>query len=145
MSGWLRKLRGVVGIGLTWGVLWGMAAAALSAIVGAVDPARAGPGLGPMRVAVIIGFAGFVSGVGFGLLLSLAERRRILRELSLGRAALWGTLGAAAIPLLTGAGYGMLFFTCPLGLAFAVGSVALARRAELRDGGRSPLHLPAPR
>ena len=45
---------------------------------------------------------GFISGVAFGALLSFAERRKTILDLSPGRAAVWGILASAAFPLLTG-------------------------------------------
>ena len=74
---------------------------------------------------------GFVSGVGFGVLLSLAEGRKAIRDLSLRRAALWGMLGTAVFPLLTPVDNGMLFIVCPIGAGLAAASVAVAKRAEL--------------
>lgn len=79
----------------------------------------------------MVGFVGLVSGVCFGLLLSFAESRRTIVDLSLIRVAIWGILGSAALPLLTGMQNHLILFTCPLGAAFAAATVAIARRAEL--------------
>jgi hypothetical protein len=143
MGGLLRRLRGLAGIGVTWGVLWAMIGVALVLVVRAFDPAAAAEA--PLTVGRVLGFAGLVSGVAFGSLLAIAERRRNLRNLSAWRAGLWGALGAAAIPLLTAADDNMLILTCPLGFLFATTSIVLARRAELRDAGRTPIQVPAPR
>ena len=145
MNGVLRRLRGLAGIGLTWGVLWAMFGVALVLVVGAIDPAQVGPGEGAMTVARVLGFAGFVSGVAFGTLLTIAERRRNLQNLAVWRAGLWGAIGAAVIPLLTTADDKMLIITMPLGFLFATTSVLLARRADLRDAGRTPVQVPAAR
>ena len=45
-----------------------------------------------------MGLYGLVSGFGFGGLLSLREGRKTILDLSLRRAAIWGVLGAAAVP-----------------------------------------------
>ena len=145
MNDLLRRLRGLMGIGVTWGVLWAMIGVALVLVTRAFDPGSVDAGEGAVTVGRVLGFAGFVSGVAFGTLLSIAERRRELRELALWRAGLWGALGAAVIPLLTAADDKMVILTCPLGLLFATTSILLARRAELRDAGLTPVRVPAPR
>jgi len=131
----LRRCRGVLGFGVTWGAVWATIFAALALIVGLVDPDSIDPGEGPIRVAGIGAVFGFVSGVGFGVLLSLAEGRKAIRDFSLSRAALWGILGTAAFPLLTPVDNGMLLIVCPIGAALAAVSVAVAKQAEL---GASP-------
>jgi len=77
MGAFLRRCRGTLGIGVTWGAVWAAIFAALVLIVGLVDPDSIDPGEGPIRVAGIGAVFGFVSGAGFGLLLSWrrAERR----------------------------------------------------------------------
>jgi hypothetical protein len=139
MSTPLRRVRGLFGIGLTWGALWAAVGALVVVIVGYVRPADIDPGEGPLVAAAVLGITGFVSGLAFGGLLSVGERRNTLLKLSLIRVALWGTLGAAVVPLLTGVDNSMVFITCPLGATLATLSVALARRAELRDADQSRL------
>ena len=136
MKTFLRKLRGVVSIGLTWGSLWGVLMALVGVGIGIFDPDSIDPGESVLVVGALMGLVGFVSGVLFGLLLAFAERRKTLRDLSLARVALWGALAAAVPPLLTGAAASMAFILCPLGAAFAAGSIALARRGEPRDEER---------
>ena len=139
MTDLVRRLRGALGIGVMWGVLWAAIGLALGFIVGIVRPDQIGPGEGPGRIAAVLGFVGFLSGLGFAGLVSLAERRRTIHELSLGRAALWGLLGSAAIPLLTGADPSVGLITGSLGALFATASVATARRGALR--GRESVGL----
>ena len=92
MKKFFRKLRGLAGVGLTWGTLWGAIGAGIALVIG--DPILDwAPGMG---------LYGFVSGVGFGSLLSLGEGRKTLRDLSLRKVAMWGVLGSAAVPLLFG-------------------------------------------
>src|SRR5262249_50222032 len=97
MNGTLR-LRGVIGVGTTWGVCF----SALSSLLFLV--ARLSGSL-PVevfgsRMVVAIAARGFVvgalSGAVFSLVLTAAERRRTLAGLSAGRVALWGFLGTAA-------------------------------------------------
>jgi hypothetical protein len=135
----LRKVRGLLGVGLTWGTLWGAIMATIGFITMAVDPDSIDPGEHPLIIGAIVGMLGFVSGVSFGAILTLAEKRRTLRELSPWRAALWGALGAVALPLLTPMSNTLALIVAPLGAAFASASVAIARRAALRQGDQQRL------
>ena len=135
----LRKLDGLIGVGLTWGILWAAIMVVIGMIIGVVDPDSIDPGEGLLRGGAIVGFQGFVAGVGFGILLSFAEIRKTILDLSLIRVAVWGMLASAALPFLTGMPIGMMWFVCTLGAASAAASVAIARRAELRDGGQRKL------
>ena len=144
MKKFFRKLRGLMGFGLTWGISWGVIGAGIGLVIGIVSP-EAWELANPIFVwALGMGLYGFVSGVGFGSLLSFGEGRRTILDLSLGRVAAWGVLGAAAVPLLFGmmgtfeAGtttadvVGAMLTTALLGGTFAPVTVAMARRAELQ-------------
>ena len=146
MNAFLRKVRGALGIAATWGAAWAVIGAGLSVITGIVDPASIDPGEGPLRIGAIFGAIGGISGFTFGLVMSFAERRRSIADLSIGRAALWGVLGAAALPLLTTMNNNLLIMVCPLGAAFAAASVAIARRGSPRlesdsDGKRQNMTM----
>ena len=132
MQGLLRWLRGALSVGLTWALLWVALGMVLVMMFKIFAPEDIGPGEGPSRVLPILGLVGFLSGVGFSAVLTLAERRRPLRELSLPRVALWGMLGSAAIPMLMGAPVGEGWLTGILGATLATASVAIARRGESR-------------
>ncbi len=151
MKKFLRRIRGLLGVGVTWGGLWSVIGAVFGLVHGWVQPeiwTWSNPVFG---WAVGMGMYGFVSGVAFGGLLSLREGRRTLADLSLRRVALWGVLGAAAVPPLFGV-LGLfevgttvvdivqaVFLTGFLGGTFAPTSVAIARRAELQSGSRDLL------
>ena len=122
----------MLGIGLTWGVAWGLIGTLLGVIVGVVDPDSMDPGENALMVGALIGIVGFISGVAFSGVISFAERRKTARDLSVGRAALWGFVGAAGLPLLTTMNDQVLLVTGPLGAVFAAACVALARRADRR-------------
>jgi len=139
MTDLVRRLRGALGIGVTWGVLWAAIGLVLGFVVGLVRPDQIEPGEGPGRIAVVLGLVGFLSGLGFAALLALAERRRTIHELALGRVALWGLLGAATIPMLTGADPTVGLITGSLGALFATASVATARLNALP--GADPVEL----
>jgi len=132
MTNLLRRLRGALGIGLTWAGLWVGFGILAGTVIGVFHPEDIGPGEGPSRALPILGLVGFLSGLGFASLLAFAERRRTLRDLSLWRVGLWGMLGSAAIPLLMGTDGSMGWLTGSLGATFATASVALARRGALR-------------
>ena len=130
MNGLLRKVRGSLGLAAAWGAAWALIGAGLSIVTGIVDPSSIDAGEGPLRIGAIFGAIGAVSGFAFAIVMSLTERRRSIGDLSIGRAALWGALGAAALPLLTTMNNNLALIACPLGAAFAATSVALARRAQ---------------
>ena len=104
-----------------------------------------------------MGLYGFVSGIGFGTLLSLKEGRKRLFDLSLGRVVLWGLVGSAAVPIIFSmlgvlgvAGASLveiieaIMVTGFLGGTFAPGSVAIARSAQLKPGEEMGLLLDDP-
>jgi hypothetical protein len=102
----------------------------IGAVIWIVDPADIGPGEGPSKALPILGIVGLLSGLGFSAILSVAERRRTLRDLSTWRVGLWGMLGSAAIPLLMGTDGSMGLLTGSLGFVFATASVTIARKSR---------------
>jgi hypothetical protein len=128
MRQFLRKCRAALGVGATWGATWALIFALTFLIIRLVDPDSIDPGEGPLRGIAIGAFFGFVSGIAFALLLAVTESRKTIRNLSVGRAALWGMLGTAAYPLLTPLDNSMVFFVCPVGAAVAAASVAIAKK-----------------
>ena len=155
MRGLLRRIRGIVGTGLTWAVGWGAlfagAFAGLGTPIGSV-----------LETATIGAFLGAFSGVSFAVILSITEGRRTLRELSLRRVAIWGGIGGMALILavsplalvrMIDAGIplsAMLSFLLPLGISgilgagFASGSVALAQREDVKAIGKEEMETLAP-
>lgn len=131
MNRLFRRLRGMVGMGLTWGVAWAAIFYVIASVVAVVDPPSIDPGEQPAFIAAFGGAFGFISGAIFGLLFSLAEGRRKLLDITPARAAIWGALGAATLPLLSGRFDQVMLFS-PIGAAIAAGTVAIARRAERR-------------
>lgn len=145
MGNFFRRLRGLAGVGVTWGALWAGIGAAVGGLLGALSPELWYWSNPVLDWAIGMGLYGLVSGVGFGAILSLREASKRLQEISLRRVALWGILGAGAVPVLFGMA-GMfetgttlveilqaMGVTALLGGTFAPGSVAIARRAELRE------------
>lgn len=144
MKKWLRRIRGAVGMGLTWAVVWGAVAVLIGLLV---DPDGS---MDEMWVA-IGAYPGFLGGVVFSSVLAVAARRRRLEELSISRVAAWGaaagflvgvlpfTIGEPTsdrpVWLLASVVIGTITV---LSAASAAGSLALARMGEKRgrlDGG----------
>lgn len=131
MRRWLSRIRGILGTGLTWAVTWMGAGVALwMGFLAAGFPVELA------EFVVLFSVTGLVGGVAFAGVLSVAERRRRLGQLSLRRFAAWGGLAGLGVALAVvglGAWTTGLVFTgvlTTLGAGSAAGSLALARRAE---------------
>lgn len=111
MKKWLRRLRGMLGMGLVWGVIWGLAGGFVMEAI--VDPHGRIGDMWPPFFAML----GFVGGSLFSMMLWISEGRRRFDELSLPRLTGLGTLGG----LLMG-GYAALLLnpTVPLWVRAAV-------------------------
>ena len=145
------RLRGLLGVGLTWGALWSVIGAGVGLVVGVVSPEVWELTNPILKWTIGMGLYGLVSGVGFGSLLSLREGRSTIFDVSLRRTAILGVLGSAAVPLLFGAlgtfevgtttadVLGAILLTGILGGTFAPAAIAIARRAELRAAEESKL------
>ena len=128
MGKWLRRIRGALGMGVTW-------ALAMSA-VGTVPRWILGINA-DAPFPLIFGVFGFLGGVIFSVLLALGERRRRFDEMSLPRFAGWGAAGglvlAAFFARAASLGWGDILMVVPTFAAAcaacASGSLALARRA----------------
>jgi len=114
---------------------------ALGTIVLLVDPASVDAGEGPLWIAYYFGRAGFVAGVGAGIMLALTERRRSLASLRILRVAFWGAVGGFALPWLAVAPRPMLPLFVVLGAGTATVALLLARRGERIVGETSGAQL----
>lgn len=129
---WLRRLRGAIGMGLTWALAW--------APVGGVFRLIFGKGGDDVPFPIVFGLVGFMAGVTFSGVLAIVGRRRGFDQLSLPRFAGWGGLGGlvlyGAFALTAGPGGEPLFFA-PLfviaGAGSAAGTLAVARKAGERE------------
>jgi hypothetical protein len=150
MKKWLRRIRAAVTMGLLWAVPWAVAAVLIGMVV---DPDGSMDEMWPL----IGAYPGFLGGVLFSIVLSIAERRRSLGELSVSRFAAWGAVAGLAIGVIPfflgtpspGINVARLAtivigsFTA-MSAASAAGSLALARRSEKRellDGSASQARL----
>ena len=140
MKQFLRRLRGVIGTGLTWALGW----AGSIFVVAGLWGIRGGVLFWAVRTAAI---AGFIAGSAFGVVLSILERHKKLEDLSLWRIAMWGGLGgivlAGLFALLGGVQYWPEAAAFTLyGIGSATGTVALAKRgrdSKLIEGADEPL------
>lgn len=132
MKGLVRRLRGALGLGVAWSVVWIAMGVVVFAAISILRPQDIDPGEGLTTALPILAFVGFLAGLGFAILLSLTERRSTFGDLSLTRVALWGLLGAAAIPSLIGADPTNGWTTGPMGAISALATLSIARRGAPR-------------
>jgi hypothetical protein len=131
MRNWLRRIRGAIGMGLTWGAAWGGAGFVLAVVTRFRADAP---------FPLLFGVLGFIAGVIFSALLGLIEGGRSLDQMSLPRFAGWGTVGGLLLSALfaraASLGWGDVLVVAPtFAVACAVcasGSLAIARRAVRR-------------
>ena len=147
MKGFLRRLRGIIGTGLTWAVGWiGLFVAYLLREDGNRGRPRGGTScfLPLLEEVFVVGTFGFLAGSTFGALLSVLEGHKSLEEITFKRIAAWGGLGGLAVvalvSVLVGSPTGLIFYSV-LGVGSATGTVALAKRADTKliEGDAEPL------
>lgn len=128
MQKWLRRIRGAVGLGISWGLLWG-AAGLLVAVATGFDADAPFP--------ILFTMLGFMAGMMFSGVLALTGGRRTFDQLSAPRFAGWGATGglllAAIFSRIASLGWGDVLVIAPTfalsSAACAAASLALARRA----------------
>jgi hypothetical protein len=132
MKKWLRRIRGAIGMGLTWAVAWFGAGLILLLVVGV--------GAADVPFPLLFGLLGFLAGATFSGVLVIVEGRRRFGQMSLPRFAGWGALGGLLLSgifaLATGLGGEFLVLGPVFALAgagSAAGTLALAGRAEERE------------
>jgi hypothetical protein len=132
MRKWLRRIRGAIGMGLTWGAAWGAAGFVLAVVTRFKADA-------PFPLIFFV--LGFIAGVIFSTFLALTEGRRRFDQMSLPRFAGWGATGglllSAVFAKAASLGWGDVLAIAPtFALASAVcasGTLAVARRAVRRE------------
>lgn len=136
MQNWRRRIRGAIGVGITWGLAWLLAGLVLLAIVG-LDAAD-------VPFPLFFGFLGFWAGVVFSVIFGSIERGRSIAQMSIARFASWGAAGGVVLAMLVvliatlggDAGAEMLVLAPVFvvsGAISAAGSLALARKAARGD------------
>lgn len=135
MKKWLRRIRGGIGMGLTWAVAWfgvGMIVLLIIVVSGAEGADVPFP--------LLWGLLGFLAGVTFSGILGTVEGRHRLDQMSVSRFAVWGALAGLLLSggLVWVAGLaGEALLLGPLfalsGAGCAAGSLALAKKANDRE------------
>ena len=132
MRKWLRRIRGAIGMGLTWAAAWFAVGFVPRWVFGIYSD---------LPFPLLFGGLGFIAGVTFSGLLVLTEGRRRFDRMSLPRFAAWGAMGGLLLSALfiRGASLGwgevvaILTTFAVVCAACASGSLAVARRAERRE------------
>ena len=132
MKKWLRRIRGAIGMGLTWAAAWFGAGLILLLVVGV--------GAADVPFPLFFGLLGFLAGVTFSGVLGIVEGRRRFDQMSLPRFAVWGGVGGlllSGVLVLVGGLAGEILVLGPVfalaGAGCASGSLGLARMAEDRE------------
>jgi hypothetical protein len=132
MQKWLRRIRGAIGMGVTWGAAW-FAVGFVPRWVFGIESDLPFP--------LLFGGLGFIAGVTFSGLLVLTEGRRRFDQMSLPRFAAAGAAGGLLLGALFVRGVPLrltevLAISTTFAVACAVcasGSLALARRVVRRE------------
>jgi FtsH-binding integral membrane protein len=132
MQKFLRRIRGAIGMGLTWGAAWGAAGSVPRWLFGFNAD---------VPFPLVFGVLGFIAGVTFFAVLVVTEGRRSLDEMSLPRFSAWGALGgllvSAVFTRVASLGAADVLMVAPAfviaSAACAAGSLALARREVKRE------------
>jgi hypothetical protein len=98
---WLKRIRGAVGMGLTWAVGWAVGGL-LIGVASLLLPALPWDAFFEVFDAPLPALAvpGFFAGLLFSLVLGVAGRRRRLDDLSLSQVARWGAVGGVLLTAL---------------------------------------------
>ncbi|MDX1577234.1 MAG: hypothetical protein R3266_02070 [Gemmatimonadota bacterium] len=145
MKRWLRRVRGALGMGLTWGVTGFLIGIGIELIHNVwPNPVGSAFDIWP----AVLAYPGFLGGVAFSTVLGIAGRHRRFAQLSLPRFAAWGAVGGLLVSLIPATMVALGLATpnvplwqitaalagpCALGGAVAAsGSLVLARKAEDR-------------
>jgi hypothetical protein len=157
VNSWLRRIRGAVGMGLTWAVGWALAGV-LVGVTSLLLPGLPWDSLFEVYDAPLPSLAlpGFLGGALFSIVLGIVARERRFHELSLPRFAALGAVGGLLVSLipatLVGLGLaeigredaGLWELTAMIAVPFivlsalsAAGTLMLARFAVRRQGVES--------
>ena len=146
MKKWLRRIRGAVGMGLTWAAGWTL----VVVLMGVTTILLPGTGLELIfeaaddELMIVMMLPAFSGGVVFSTVLGIAGRRRRFDELSLPQFAAWGAIGGLLLSLIPAAALAegtagvaqaaLIAATVTLLSAVsASGTLMLARMAEDRE------------
>ena len=145
----LRRLRAALSIAVIWALVWLPIGLALALYADSRPPQPSDVISRPVSIPFFVTAWtawGALSGAAFTLVLGFAERRQTIENLSIARTAVWGALGAVALPLILIAidvirtpvgllGYSWRFpllvlsVSATLGAGCAAATLALGRRS----------------
>lgn len=127
MQKWLRRIRGAVGMGLTWAAGWGL----VGVLIGLISVVVPGVYANVVRIfdapLPALAIPGFFGGAVFSIVLGVAARRRRFSELSLPLFAACGAVGGVLLAQIPN----VLF---ALGLATPAEGVNLWRLTAIVSG-----------
>ena len=118
-------------MGLTWGIVWAMVGVVIGLIVRLTTPASDGRSLNEVVIGALYGIVGVLWGSAFGMMVSIAGRGRAFLHLSPLRAAMWGLLASAGLPLLLSMHEILALVLSLMGGLSALATLVI-RRAEAR-------------
>lgn len=151
MRPWMKRVRGVLGIGALWGALGTAVGATLGVAVGAIFPGI------PFGIAVVngaagLGLFGLASGGCFAAGLAVVDRHKTLPQLTLGKHAAWGGWAgfvySTILLIVAGPPLELLVlvptsaFLGAITAGLATGSVLVAKRAVDQLPSGEPAALP---
>lgn len=149
----LRRLRGLIGLSLAWGIAWVPLGLTVYFIERTVNGYTVRWTELP-QIAARLGTVGALCGFAFGVVIAITERRRTFGKLSLARIATWGAIGGFAFPIMLislgargiGATTTATIFAIygALGAVTSLGTLAIARRAPALEYGDTEKHLGTP-
>jgi hypothetical protein len=141
MKNWLRRLRGALGVAVSWAVGWAGVLSVATVVIDLLGGYGWTPTLPNLAAnAVLFGAMGFLGGVSFSVVLAIAGRRRRFEEMSLPTFTGWGVIGGIGLGVLMAltsvGGFSVatlitsVVFGSILGGGSAGGSLILARKAD---------------
>jgi hypothetical protein len=140
---WLRRLRGVFGLGATWAVGWAGFLSIATVLVDLIVGYPWTPTIANLLAnAGLFAALGFLGGSAFSVVLGIAGRRRTFDKMSVPGFLGWGTAGGVILGLLMSFTSGPItvpgilsttIVTAILGAGSAAGSLVLARGAEEQE------------
>src|SRR5688500_7172712 len=98
MKKWLRRIRGAVGMGLTWSAGWALVGVLIELIMEFLTGLPMGCLVDVWVPALAV--PGFLGGAVFSTVLRIAEARGRFDELSLPRFGAWGAVGGLLLGVL---------------------------------------------
>ncbi len=138
MKKWLKRIRGVLGTGLTWAAAWSVVGTIIWGVPYVIGGSPFGLVAGLVTFFVTFAVMGFIGGAALSVVLGIAEVRRSFEQRSLPRFAAWGAVGGLLLSMLmftNGEGFTLanvigVGVTALMTAGSAAGSLVLARRAD---------------